>query len=150
MPASVMQWLIEIGIFNILATARYSKKQSLGILYPLLSYCVFFASRFYWLCMKWHSLKSSCHWKQISITAHDYGKINLLEICNTVNKLDMICISELYQDSSISSDSKQLETKCYKLIWNDYRGSVKRGGVCAYFGESLPVPRYQISIWMNF
>ena len=34
----------------------------------------------------------------------------------TVNKFDMICISELYLDSSISPDSQQLNIKNYKLV----------------------------------
>ena len=106
MPVSVMQYRVEIGIFNILATARYSKKQSLQILYPLFSCCVFFRFTFLLLTL------SACgdihlnpgpkrnrsfynfsiyHWSLSSITAHNYEKINLLEAFNRVNKFDMIC-----------------------------------------------------------
>ena len=59
----------------------------------------------------------------------------------TVNKFDMIYISELYLDSSISPDSQQLNIKNYKLVWNDNPGNVRRAGVClcVYFCETLLV-----------
>ena len=65
--------------------------------------------------------------------------MNLLEACNTVNKFDMICISESYLDSSISSNSEQLNIEGYKLVRNHHLGNVRRGGVCSYFRESLSV-----------
>ena len=117
MPDSVMQWGVEIGIVNILATARYSKKQSLRIMCPLFPLCVFFRFTVLLLTLfvcgdihlnpgpkrnrsRYNS--SICHWNLNSITAHNYEKINLLEAYNTDNKFDMICISESYLDSSIS------------------------------------------------
>ena len=41
------------------------------------------------------------------ITAHIYEKINV-KAYNTVNKFDMICISESHLDSSMLSDNGQL------------------------------------------
>lgn len=66
-------------------------------------------------------------------------KLNVLEVYNTVSKFDIICISESYRDSSIPSDNEQLNIEGYKLVRNDHRGNVRRGGVCACFCESLPV-----------
>ena len=37
------------------------------------------------------------------------------------------------------SDSEQLNIEGYKLVQNDHPGNVRRGGVSAYFHESLPV-----------
>ena len=73
------------------------------------------------------------------VTHHNYEKVNLLGAYNTVSKFDMICISESYLDSSLSSDSEQLSIEGYKLVRNDYPGSLRRGGACVYFRESLPV-----------
>ena len=129
-----------------LATARYSKKQSLRILCSLFSCCLLFRFMFLLLtllvCSDIHLNPgpkrnrscynfSICHQNQSSTTAYNYEKINL-EACNTVNKFDMICISELYLDSSKLSDSEQLSIKVYKLVRNDHPGNVRRGDVCLF------------------
>ena len=52
----------------------------------------------------------------------------------------MICLSESYLDSSVSSDNDNLYIRDYnKLVRADHPGNIKRGGVCVYFKESLPV-----------
>ena len=51
----------------------------------------------------------------------------------------MICLSESYLDASVSSDNDNLNIDGYKLVRADHPGNVKRGGVCVYFKESLPV-----------
>ena len=51
----------------------------------------------------------------------------------------MICLSEFYLDASLSSDNDNLNISGYKLVRADDPGNVKRGGVCVYFKESLPV-----------
>lgn len=154
MPVSRMQWHVEIEIFNILAAARYFKKQSLRILCPQFSCCVFFHFTFLllslYVCGDIHLNPgptrnrpyynfSICHWNLNSTTAHNYEKINLLQAYNTVNKFEMICISESYLDSSISPDSEQLNIESHKLIGNNHPGNVRTRGVCAYFRESLPI-----------
>ena len=73
------------------------------------------------------------------MTAHNFEKINLLEAYNTINKFDVICLSESYLDSSIASDNDNLNIKGYNLYRADHPNNVKRGGVCAYIRESLPV-----------
>ena len=73
------------------------------------------------------------------MTAHNFEKINLLEAYNTINKFDVICLSESYLDSSIASDNDNLNIKGYNLYRVDHPNNVKRGGVCAYIRESLPV-----------
>ena len=51
----------------------------------------------------------------------------------------MICISGLYLDLLVSSDSEQISIEGYKLVQNDYPDNLGRGGKCTYFHESLPV-----------
>ena len=80
-----------------------------------------------------------CHWNLNSMTAHNFEKINLLEAYNTINKFDVICLSESYLDSSIASDNDNLNIKGYNLYRADHPNNVKRGGVCAYIRESLTV-----------
>ena len=72
-----------------------------------------------------------------SMTARTFEKINLLEAYNTINKIDVICLSEYYLDSSIAFDNDDLNIKGYNLYRAD-RINVKRGGVSAHIRESLP------------
>ena len=43
-----------------------------------------------------------CHWNLNSVTEHNVGKIKLLEAYNTINKFDVICLSESYLDSPLN------------------------------------------------
>ena len=42
-------------------------------------------------------------------------------------------------DSSKLSDYESLSIKGYELVTEDHPDDAKRGGVCAYFKQSLPV-----------
>ena len=50
---------------------------------------------------------------------------------------DFICLSETYLDSS--TPDNLIEMEGYKLIRADHPNNIKRGGVCIYYKESLPV-----------
>ena len=52
-----------------------------------------------------------CCWNLNNMTAYKFEKINLLDACNTINKFRVICLSEFYLDSSIVSDSDELNIK---------------------------------------
>ena len=51
----------------------------------------------------------------------------------------ILCLSETYLDSAIPSDHVSLELEGCKLVRADHPNNVKRGGVCIYYKESLPV-----------
>ena len=51
----------------------------------------------------------------------------------------MIHLSESYLDASVSSDNDNLNINGYKLVRADHPENVKRGVVCVYFREFLPV-----------
>ena len=82
---------------------------------------------------------SVCHWNLTSITAHNFAKIDLLQAYNTIHQHDMICLSESYLDTFVSSGNDNLNISGYKLVRADHPRNVKRGGVYVYFKESLPV-----------
>ena len=44
---------------------------------------------------------SICHWNLNSITPHNFIKLSLLRAYISINKIDIICLSETYLDSSI-------------------------------------------------
>ena len=52
-------------------------------------------------------------------------------------KHDFICLSETYLDSS--TPDSLLEIDGYILVRADHPNNIKRGGVCIYYKESLPV-----------
>ena len=74
-----------------------------------------------------------------SITAHNFAKEYLLQAYNAIHNFDLICLSESYLDSSVSSDNDNLYIRDYKLVIADQPGNIKRGGVCVYLKNSLPV-----------
>ena len=84
-------------------------------------------------------LPSFCHWNLNSFPAHNFSKMLLLKAYNAIYKYDFICLSETYLDSSIPSDHVSLELEGYNLVRAEHPNNVKRGGVCIYYKESLPV-----------
>ena len=118
---SNMQWRVEIGIFNAASNTKYFKKKSLRIAAPVFCYSSF-GFRFVFILLilficgdielnpgpknrKSCYNFSICHWNLNSITAHNFTKLNLLQAYNAILDFDMICLSESYLYSSVSSDN---------------------------------------------
>ena len=80
---------------------------------------------------------SVCHWNLNSITAHNFSKLTQLKAYISTYKHDFICLSETYLDSS--TPDNLIEIEGYKLVRVDHPANIKRGGVCIYYKESLPV-----------
>ena len=81
---------------------------------------------------------SICQWNLNSITAQKFAKVNLLQSYNAIYKFDLMCLSESYLDSSVSSDNDNLYIKDYNLTRTDPRNA-ERGGFWVHFKQSLPV-----------
>ena len=62
---------------------------------------------------------SICHWNLNSISAHNFIKLSLFRAYISTNKIDIICLSETYLDSGISSDNDNLELPGYNLVPTD-------------------------------
>ena len=78
-----------------------------------------------------------CHWNLNSLSAHNFSKLTQLKAYTSIYKHDFICLSETYPDSSFPDSL--LEIDGYDLISSDHPNDIKRGGVCIYYKESLPV-----------
>ena len=67
---------------------------------------------------------SFCHWNLNSLPVHNYAKVHLLQAFNAIHKLDLICLSESYLNSSITSDEKSLVIEClvYELSIQNKKG----------------------------
>ena len=82
---------------------------------------------------------SFCQWNLNSLPAYKFAKMLFLKVYNTIYKYDFICLSETNLDSSIPSDHIFLDMEDYKLVRANHPNNVKRGVVCIYHKESLPV-----------
>ena len=80
---------------------------------------------------------SICHWNLNSLTAHNYSKPTQLKAYISIYKHDFVCLSEIYLDST--TPNSLLEIDGYNLIRADHPNNTKRGRVCIYYKESLPV-----------
>ena len=85
------------------------------------------------------------HWNLNSLQAHDFIKLSSLKAFNTIHKYDVICISETFLDSTMSSDDSALEFNGYKLVRSDHPNDIKRGGIAIYYKETLPIKFLKIS-----
>ena len=150
MQISIMQWRVEIGMFFRKSKVRYRDRISLPTIRSLFSCSS--GSRFVFVMLmlftcgdiesspgprrrdSWYNF-SVCHWNLKSMTALNFEKINLLEAYNTINKFDVMCLSESYLDSSIASDNDGLNIKGYNLYRSKHPNNVKKGCVCAYIRE---------------
>ena len=145
MPISIMQWRVEIGMFNPTHKTRFINFKSLRVV--VLSSGFRLGIRFVFVFLMLFACGdielnpsakkrsscynfSVCHWNLNSITAHNFAKIDLLQAYNTIHQYDMICLSESYIDASVSSDNDNLNINDYKLVRADHPGNVKRGILC--------------------
>ena len=80
-----------------------------------------------------------CHWNLNGITAHHSIKISLLQAYITQRNYDIICLSETFLNSSFQSDDDKIKIDGYNLIRSDHPSDSKRGGVCIYYKEHIPL-----------
>ena len=88
---------------------------------------------------------SICHWNPSSIAAHNFSKISLLKANNAIHTYDIICLSETYPNHDTLSDNDNLKIPGYKLIRVDHPSNQKRGGICIYHLDFLPIKVNNVS-----
>ena len=86
---------------------------------------------------------SVCHWNLNSLCAHNFSKLTQLKAYNSLYKYDFICLSETYLDTT--TPDELIEIKGYKPVPADHPDNIRRGGVCIYYKESLPVRDINLS-----
>ena len=64
-----------------------------------------------------------------------------MEAFITSNNFDLVCLSETFLDSTIPNDDVNIQINAYSLLRADHPNNIKRGGVCIYFKELLPLIR---------
>ena len=88
---------------------------------------------------------SNCHWNLNSIVAHIFSRISLLRAYNAIHNYDKICLWETYLNHDTLSDNDNLKIPGYELIRVDHPSNQKRGGICIYHKDFLPIKVNNIS-----
>ena len=81
------------------------------------------------------------HWNLNGIAAHDFAKISLIQSHALFYNIDIIFLSETFLDSSIETNNPKLNIPGYTLLRSDHPSNIKRGGVCMFYKDYLPVIR---------
>ena len=82
-----------------------------------------------------------CHCNLNGLDAHEFIKLSLLEGHINFNDIDIICSSETFLDSSIPIDDNRLNIPGYSMMRTAHPSNTKRGGLCLYYKEHLPIMR---------
>ena len=86
-----------------------------------------------------YSSLTFCNWNLNGLTAHYSTKISLLQAYITQHNYDIICLTETFLNSSILSDDNRIKIEWYNLIRSDHPIDSKKGGVCIYYKEHIPL-----------
>ena len=89
---------------------------------------------------------SICHWNLNSTSTCVYSKLFLLISYNSLHKFDIICLSKTYLDSNTPLDDDNSEISGYALVRSDHLSNTKRGGVCLYYKNNLPLRVVNIAL----
>ena len=84
-----------------------------------------------------YSSLAFCHWNLNGFTAH--YSISLLQVYITQHNYDIICLSEMFLNSSIETNDDRILIDGYNLIRADHPSDSKRGAVCIYYKDHIPL-----------
>ena len=73
------------------------------------------------------------------LAAHDFIKVPLIKAFITTSNFDIVCLSEMFLDSTIPDDDVNIQVNGYSLLKANHPNNIKRGRACIYFKESFPL-----------
>ena len=73
------------------------------------------------------------YWNLNSVIAHSFAKVSLLTPYLSVNKFDIVCLSETFLNSEILTNDENLQIPGYSIARVDHPANTKHGGVPVYF-----------------
>ena len=82
---------------------------------------------------------SFCHWNLDSIMVENKVKIPLIEAISSVHKFAIIALSETYLNDTIPNNEIEIEGYSSDIFRSDQPTNTKRGGVCLYYKNTLPI-----------
>ena len=80
-----------------------------------------------------------CYWNLNGLAAYDFVKMPLLEALFMTHNFEIICLSETFLDSSIDISDARININGYSLLRTHHHSNTRRGGVCMYYKNHLPV-----------
>ena len=66
------------------------------------------------------------NWNLNSLTTHNYVKVSLLQARVAIKKFDVICLPEIYRDSSNLSDDDNFNLPGYHVVRADHPSNAKK------------------------
>ena len=78
------------------------------------------------------------HWNLDSIMAENKVKIPLIEAILSVQKFDIIALSETFLNDTIPNNEIEIGYS-NDIFRSDHPTNTMRGGVCLYYKNSLPI-----------
>ena len=88
---------------------------------------------------KQDQILSICQLNLNNIPAYKFQKLALLQGYISSNKVDILCLSETFLNPNISCDDSNLQLPGSDLIRADHPSNTKRGVVCIYYRNLLPL-----------
>ena len=85
---------------------------------------------------------SFLHWNINGIAAHDFSKFALIQVHAASHNTDIIFLPETFLDPTTEANDPKINIPCYNLLRCDHPSSSKRGGVCIFYKEYLPINRH--------
>ena len=70
-----------------------------------------------------------CHWNLNGLAAYDFLKVSLIEAFITTHNFDIICLSEMFLNSTVSQHDENIMIHGYLLLRADHASNSKCGGV---------------------
>ena len=74
---------------------------------------------------------------QLKFKAHSFARVLLLTAYLSINKFDILCLSETFLNSEILTDDENFQTPAFSIAWVDHHYNTKRCGVCVYYKTSF-------------
>ena len=78
------------------------------------------------------------HWNLNGIAAHDFAEISLIQSYVLSYNIDIIFLSETFLDLLVEASDP---ISGYNSLHSDHPSNTKRGGVCMFYKDYLPVIR---------
>ena len=130
MPVNVLQWCAGIRNFykctHLQIKIEYSAHFSFNIRIILPA---FFNNLYYQIYLIQHGdieLNPGLNKKFKPLPSCDWTAHNSIEAYSTIHDSDFICISEIYLDSSVSLDNKDIDTEDHNIVRADHSSNHKK------------------------
>ena len=81
------------------------------------------------------------HWNLNGLAANDFIKVPLIEAFVTTHNFNVLCLSETFLDSTIDLNNGNINIDGYSILRADHPSNNKRGYVCIYYKQFLPLIR---------